>query len=118
MVNLVPTSAFQAATAAPSGNGFFDSGGFLNKAGEQLLDFAGLYGDYEIAKLKAEASADRVRPNPEVEASQNRAGIGMSPQELAQWVKQPDNRLPLYIIGGVAAAGVIAAMLIASNRKG
>lgn len=106
-----PANQFTAPYTAPagqsSGGGFLGADGFLSKAGEVATDLFGLYGSYEVEKAKIDAAKDR--KDPVIEASQARAG--MFPQFVV------DNRVPLYIVGGIAAVGVLAAITISATRK-
>ncbi|PXA04824.1 hypothetical protein DDZ13_06575 [Coraliomargarita sinensis] len=87
--------------------GFLGDDGFLSKAGETALDIVGLYGQYDLEKRKIETAGSN--KNPEIAASQARAGV--VPQFIV------DNRVPLYIVGGIAAVGVIAAITITASRR-
>lgn len=89
-----------------SGSNFLGNDGLLSKAGETALDLLGLYGQSEIDRRRLRTVQNE--KDPEISASQNRAGI------VPQFVI--DNRMPFYIIGGVAAVGILAAVYIASRK--
>jgi len=91
------------------GSGFQILGpdGFLSKAGETALELIGLYGQYDLEKTRIKTGGSQ--KNPEIEASQARAGI--LPQVIV------DNRVPIYIVGGIAVVGVLAAITIAATRR-
>lgn len=81
--------------------------GFLSKLGETALDLVGLYGEYDLQKTRIE-NAGGDRQDPSVAASQARAGVGGF---------VVDNRVPIYVVGGIVVVGVIAAITIAALRK-
>lgn len=90
----------QPASHEPSG-GLLGDDGFLSKAGETFIDLLGLYGQNEIEKSRLKTQTNQ--RNPEIEASQSRAGV--VPQFIV------DNRTP-YIVGGAIVAGVALAIFI------
>lgn len=104
-----PPSATSPATA--SSGGILGSDGFLSKAGETFIDLVGLYGEYDLRKTELENTGND-RRNPEQEASERRAG--MIPQTV-RFVS--DNRVPIYVVGGIAAVGIIAAIVINQRKK-
>lgn len=92
-----------------NGGGLFGSGGLLTKAAETAIDLAGLYGTFELEKSKLKAAEKEANRNPEQVASEQRAGI--IPQVVI-----PQDKMPLYIVGGVAAVGIVTAIVIAATR--
>lgn len=94
-------------TGQSTGGGMLGNDGFLSKAGETFIDLVGLYGEYDIKKRSLKI--DESQKNPEIQASQARARI--LPQVIV------DNRVPIYIVGGIAVVGILAAITIAASRK-
>lgn len=90
-----------------SGGGFLGADGFLSKLGETAVDIFGLYGSYEVQKAQIGAAKDR--GDPVLTDSQARAGFFPG---IVQ-----DYSVPIYIVGGIAVVGVIAAITIAATRK-
>lgn len=108
-----PGNQFLAPYAIPAGTtsnggGFLGSDGFLSKAAETAVDLFGLYGSVELQKAQIE-NAGSDRGDPVIVASQTRAGF------LPSMVQ--DFSVPVYVIGGLAAVGILAAITIAATRK-
>jgi len=96
--------------ARSNSGGMLGDDGFLTKAGETAIDLLGLFGREAIRSEFEVGNSDN--RDPAQEQSEQRAGIL---PETVRFVL--DNRVPIYVVGGIAAVGVIAAIVIASNKK-
>ena len=102
-----PNAPFQPPEGQTPNGGFLGEDGFLSKAGEVATDLFGLFSTFEIEKAKIE-SAGAERQDPNLVESQRRAGV------IPQFIQE--NRTPFYILGGLAAVSIVAAVVIAKNK--